>query len=180
MPDPSRSPPTVTACPNVGLASILLRRGAVAAASRALQVQRQLTLPSPGRLTTAAGTTLLWTGPDRFLAVRDAGESGFARELAALLDGLAYVVEASSSRAVLSVAGDGAAEALNRLLPIDLHARVFNPGSVALTMASHIAVQVWRPDPDSFRVACPSTLAASFRRQLSLAGLGMHPALADG
>ena len=180
MPDPSRSSPTATACPDVGLADILLRRGATAAASRALQAQHQPGLPAQGRLTTAAGTTLLWHGPDRFLAVRESADSAFARELAALLDGLAYVADASSSRLVLSVAGDGVAEVLNRVLAIDLHPRVFDPGSVALTMAGHIAVQVWRPDPDSFRLACPSSLAASFRRQLSLAGLGPHPAVRDG
>ena len=180
MPDASRSAPTITACPEAGLASILLRRGAAAAVSRAFQAQCRLDLPLPGRLTTAAGTALLWNGPDHFLAVLDSREAGFARELAVLLDGLAYVVEASSSRVVLSVAGDGAVEALNRLLPIDLQARVFSPGSVALTMAGHIAVQVWRPDPNSFRIACPSSLAVSFRRQLVLAGFGMHPPVRDG
>ena len=175
MSDPSRSRPAVTTCPSVRLASILLRRGAASAAARVLQERYQLDLPSAGRLTTASGTVLLWSGPDRLLAVWETEEPRLARTLATLLKDLAYVVEASSSRAVLTVAGDAAADALNRLLPIDLHPRVFDPGSVALTMAGHIAVQVWRPDADSFRIACPASLAASFRRQLTHAGLALQP-----
>ena len=168
MPDPALSPLTVAVCEGAALAMVLVRRGRSATASLALQAQCGIDLPLPGRLCTSGGDVLVWNGPDRFLAIREAGGFGLARELGVMLNGLANVVEASSSRSVLSVSGELAAEWLNRLLPIDLHPRAFPHGSVALTVGSHMPVQIWRPDADSFRLACASSLAASFRRQLDV------------
>ena len=161
MPESSPSAVTVSACPDATLAMVLVRRGKAVEASRILQVQRGMALPVPGRLTMAGGEMLLWSGPERFLVVRDGGAAGLAQELAALLDGLAYVAEVSSSRSVLRVCGEGAAEWLTRLVPIDLHPRVFAVGSVALTIAAHVPIQIWRPDEDSFLLACPYSLATS-------------------
>lgn len=147
---------------DLALAMILLRRGATASVARALR------LPSPGRLIPTGATTLLWHGPDRFLAARPGIGSELAADLSAMLAGGAYVVDVSASRLVLSVSGPGAPEALRKLLPIDLHPRVFTPGSVALTCAAHIDVTVWREaDQPLFRLACASSYAGSFRRRLA-------------
>lgn len=162
MPDISHPAVTVGTCQDAALAMILVRRGKAEAASHALQVQCGLELPPPGRLSMAETGTVLWNGPDRFLVVRQAGGARLAEQLGAVLDGLAYVAEASSSRAVMCVTGDAAAEWLNRLLAIDLHPRAFAVGSVALTIAAHVPIQIWRPDDASFWLACPSSLAASF------------------
>jgi heterotetrameric sarcosine oxidase gamma subunit len=147
----------------LSLAMILVRRGATQS------VIRTLRLPSPGRLVRAGAMTLLWHGPDRFLAARQGCMgSELAAELSGLLADAAYVVDASASRVVLSVSGPGAAEALRKLLPIDLHPRVFSPGSVALTCAAHIDVTVWREsDQPLFGLACASSYAESFRRRLA-------------
>ena len=164
---------TLMVCENLSLAMILLRRGSADAVSRVLLRHRGIELPSHGRLSAAPDVSVLWSGPDRFLAVREAPDPQPLMELGTALDGLAYVVEASNSRLVLQVAGCGAAEALNRLLPIDLHPRAFTPGSVALTSAGHIAVQVWRDgNAPAFRLACGSSFGASLRRQLEEAGFG--------
>ncbi|HET8997069.1 MAG TPA: sarcosine oxidase subunit gamma family protein [Acetobacteraceae bacterium] len=168
-----RSRLALTVCESVSLAMILLRRGTASAASSALQARCGFALPQPGRLTSASATQVLWSGPDRFLAVRDDPRTGLAAELTAALGDLAHVVEASSSRTVFEVAGSGAAEALNRVLPIDLHPRAFPAGSVALTSAAHMAVQLWRPGDDAvFRLACSSSFAASLRHHLAAAGFG--------
>lgn len=165
MADPTPAPPTIAVCGNVSIAIVLVRRGAAGAASRALRDRHGVDLPPPGRLVALQFDLLLWNGPDRFLAVRDDARPGLAQELTALLCGAATVLEASSSLAVANVSGRGAAEALGRLLPIDLHPRSFTPGSVALTTANHVAVQIWRPgDAAAFRLACPSSYAASFHR----------------
>lgn len=167
MPEPNPQALSVTACEQASLAVILLRRGKAAEATRALQAQRGLDLPLPGRMSAGGGDALLWNGPDRFLAVCEAGNQGLARELGGVLDGLAYVAEASSSRSVLTVSGEWAAEMLNRLVPVDLHPRGFPLGSVALTIAARIPLLIWRRDAGSFRLACPSSLAASFQRRLA-------------
>ena len=162
MADFSHPAVTVGTCQDAALAMILVRRGMAAAASRALQGQCGLALPSPGHLTMTETDTVLWNGPDRFLAVRLAGGARLAEQFGTILDGLAYVADASSSRVVFSVTGDAAAERLNCLLAIDLHPRAFAVGSVALTIAAHVPIQIWRPDDASFWLACPSSLAAGF------------------
>jgi heterotetrameric sarcosine oxidase gamma subunit len=147
---------------DLALAMILVRRGA------APSVVRTLRLPSPGRLIREGATTLLWHGPDRCLAARQGIGAELATELSAVLAGAAYVVDVSASRLVLSVSGPGAPEALRKLLAIDLHPRVFTPGSVALTCAAHIDVTVWRAaDQPSFGLACAASYAESFRRRLA-------------
>lgn len=159
----------ITEHAEMSLAMVLVRRGARAMLAGAVQEHLGLALPAPGRLTEAGGVTLLWHGPDRFLAVRDGAGSGLAQTLETALAGAAHVVEASASRVVATVAGDRAIDALGKLLPIDLHKRVFTPGSVALTRAAHIDVTVWRAgDAAAFGLACPASYADSFRHHLAL------------
>ncbi len=146
----------------LALAMIVVRRGATTSVARSLR------LPAPGRLVSAGATALLWHGPNRFLAARPGIGSELAAELRGMLAGAAYVVDASASRVVLSVSGRGAPQTLRTLLAIDLHPRVFTPGSVALTCAAHIDVTVWREaDQPSFGLACASSYADSFRRRLA-------------
>lgn len=173
MREPSSPPLRVTTCEPVSIAVVLVRRGAAAAASRALQAQHALELPAPGRLIVSGSDLLLWNGPDRFLAVRNDARPGLAQALATTLGAFAHVVDASSGKIVLAVTGNAAPEALNRLLPIDLHPDVFTAGSVALTTAGHIDMQIWRPGADlSYRLACGTGFAGSFRRQLIGARIG--------
>jgi sarcosine oxidase subunit gamma len=153
---------------NLSLAMVIVRRVARAAAEHAMRDRIGLELPPPGRLTGSGATMLLWHGPDRILAVRNGTEPKIAPELDVALAGTAHVVEASASRLVMTVSGADAAEALSRHLPIDLHPRLFTPGSVALTRVAHIDVLVWRTaDAASFGLACASSYGESFRRVLA-------------
>lgn len=167
MAEPDPNALTVTVVQHAAIAMLLVRRGMAAETSRVLREHCGVDLPLPGRQSISGNDALLWSGPDRFLVVRDAGDGESAGELGAKLQGLAYVADVSSSRTVLNVSGASAAEHLSRTLPIDLHPRAFPPGSVAMTLAAHIPVQVWRPDAYSFRLAVASSLAASFQRQLA-------------
>jgi len=169
VPDPSPHALTVTASLDVMLAVVLVRRGKAAEVSRIMHARRGFELPSPGRLNATGNEALLWSGPDRYLSVREDGAPDLAGEMAASLDGLAYVAEATSSRSVLGVSGHAAAEWLNRLVPIDLHPRAFTVGSVALTVAAHVPIQIWRPDETWFRLACPGSFAASFEAAINTA-----------
>ena len=156
---------SVTERGDLSLAMVLVRRNAAPAAAQAMRQHLGVDLPAPGRLTTDAGVTVLWHGPDRFLVLRDGARLKLAPALEVALEGAAYVANASSSRVVMTVAGTDAAEALNRVLPIDLHLRAFTPGSVALTRAAHIDVLVWRvAEEPSFGLACAASYGDSFRR----------------
>ena len=84
--------------------------------------------------------------------------------LAPSLVGLAAVCEQSDGRVVIEIGGPRSRAVLAKGLPIDLHPRAFAPGDVALTAASHIAVQLWQVDAaPTYRLAVPRSLAASFR-----------------
>lgn len=79
--------------------------------------------------------TVLWLGPDEWLAVMPAGRE--AKAMAALESGLAshhaLVSDVSHARGVIGIAGEHAREVLSKGCAIDLHPRVFGPGRCAQT-----------------------------------------------
>lgn len=143
----------------VSLATVLVRRSA--------RDRSTLALPAAGRLHVNGSVMLLWTGPDRFLAIGD-GSPSLAQELAVAFADTAYVTDVSASRLLLDLSGPHVLSALSRLAPLDLHPRAFPPGSVAATVAGHIDLLIWRPgDALSFGLACPSSYGQSLRQRLS-------------
>jgi len=78
---------------------------------------------------------LVWTGPDQcFLIGRPAPD----------LAGIAAVTDQSGGWAALRVAGAGAAQALMRLIPLDLDA--MTPGQAARTPLNHMQMVLMRDD----------------------------------
>jgi sarcosine oxidase, subunit gamma len=83
----------------------------------------------------AAGSRVLWLGPDEWLVVDAGGEALVA--LRATLDGRhAAVVDVSDSRAVIALSGPRARGVLAKGCPLDLHPRVFTAGRCAQTLLS--------------------------------------------
>lgn len=120
-------------------------------------------LPATPRRVEAEGMAFVWAGPAEWLVLAEPG----AEDLAALLRGrfgtLAAVTEQDDAKRVLRIAGPHVREVLAKGLPIDLHPRAFGPGDVALTLAGHIAVQLWQlDDRPTYDIAVPRSLAASF------------------
>ena len=61
------------------------------------------------------------------------------------------------------VSGPKTRQVLAKGISLDLDARVFKPGDVALTLAEHIAVQLWQVDDrPSYEIAMFRSLAGSF------------------
>ena len=75
------------------------------------------------------GTTLLWLGPDEWLAVMAADNDGELRAglAAALADVHHAIVDVSHSRAVIGLQGPNARDVLMKGTNIDLHPRQFGP-----------------------------------------------------
>ncbi len=75
------------------------------------------------------GRTLLWLGPDEWLAVMAADNDGELRaELAAALADVHHaIVDVSHSRAVIGIQGPNARNVLMKGTSIDLHPRQFGP-----------------------------------------------------
>jgi sarcosine oxidase subunit gamma len=120
-----------------GLVALAPRRGRRADLDARLRASLGLGLPETGRAVVGPdGAAVLWGGLGQSLVLLPAiGDAGAVAALA-------------GARTLITVGGTDAIEALSRLLPIDLDAQAFPPGSVAHTLAGHIGVLVWRREED--------------------------------
>lgn len=145
------------------LASVIARRGAAPAAAAAIE-----------RLPDRAALTVLGVGPGHWW-IESAASARSADDLQTMFEGVASVFDLTDSRVVFELGGPRIRDTLAKMLPIDLHPSVFRPGDVAVTIASHIGVTLWRTsDPPStdtqtadapqYRLAVARSYAASFWR----------------
>ena len=111
----------------------------------AVQKATGLDLPqTPGKFSAHAERSALWFGPDQWLIVAPAGEAG---ALTRTLDAVAgSAVDVSDLRAEFELAGPLAADVLRKGCGIDLHPRVFGPGSCALTSLARVRVAMRQTD----------------------------------
>ena len=131
-----------------------------------LQSELGVVLPPAGQSLSRDGVTFLWSGAASWLAIAGSDEVGFEARLAERSTGLAAVTDQSDGRAILRVQGAAARNALAKLVPIDLHPSVFTVGATALTLAGHIAVQIWRVQEDTYELACFRSFAEALYEAL--------------
>lgn len=140
------------------LASLAAAKGKREALVAAIQEKYGVSLPSTPERVEGNGIAFLWSGPDQWIAAAErTGGRDLERELKPVLAGLAAVTDQTDARAILRISGPRAREVLAKGVPLDLHPRVFAPGSVAITHASHIGVILWQLD------AAPTYELAVFR-----------------
>jgi heterotetrameric sarcosine oxidase gamma subunit len=149
---------TVSVRDDLTLASLAAAKDKREALVAAIKEKYGVTLPSTPVCVEGNGIAFLWSGPDQWLAVAErTGCRDLEVELRPIVAGLAAVTDQSDARAILRISGPRAREVLAKGVPLDLHPRVFGPGSVAITHASHIGVILWQSD------AAPSYELAVFR-----------------
>jgi sarcosine oxidase subunit gamma len=97
---------------------------------------------------TPAGLKVLWLGPDEWLVVTpEGGEEMLATALRrAVADGFAGVVELGSGQTVIEISGARAREVIAKGCPLDLHPRVFGPGSCAQSRLARTLVTIAQVD----------------------------------
>jgi len=140
------------------LASLAAAKGKREALAAAIQEKYGVTLPSTPQRVEGNGIAVLWAGPDQWLVMAERTNGrDLEIELKPVVAGLAAVTDQTDARAILRISGPRAREVLAKGVPIDLHPRVFAPGSVAITHASHIGVIMWQLD------AAPTYELAVFR-----------------
>lgn len=123
---------------------------------------RGLDLPPPGRASIGRDLTIVATGPGQWLAVGEDFSADLAGQLFAPLSGACTLVRADDARVLLHIGGPAARKMLAKLLSIDLHPRVFSPGTAAVTLAAGIAVTLWQLDPTPrYALATPRSTARS-------------------
>ncbi|HEY8582609.1 MAG TPA: sarcosine oxidase subunit gamma family protein, partial [Capillimicrobium sp.] len=127
-------------------------RGAAARLGEALGAPLPVA-PNTVALAAGGGRRALWLGPDEWLVVDDtAAPARLVAELeAAAGDAFASVVDLSSNRVVLELAGPQARAVLESAITIDLHPRAFADGACAQTLLAAAQVIVERAG-QAFRV----------------------------
>lgn len=162
------------------LATVIARKNCAALLAARLRERFAIDLPFGPTRTASENIAFAGTAPGAWLATRPGSDGCFAAQLRAACGELASIVEQSDGYAVLRLSGPKVREALAKLLPIDLHPRVFKENAVAATVAHHINVTLWRSEdsPEGwavFDIAVFRSLAGSFRQALehSAAELGL-------
>lgn len=153
----------------LGIATVAARKGQVAALKAAVAAAYGVDLPDSSLVVRGSKVDFIGYGPGQWLAVSEslAGEA-LARDLAQRLKGLASVSDQHGGRTVLRVSGPRARDVLAKGFPIDLHPRVFGPGSAATTAIALMGVQLWQvDDKPSYELAVFRSVSASFWRWLA-------------
>jgi methylglutamate dehydrogenase subunit D len=156
----------------LGLATVIVRKGEIAALAKHVRERFGIELPHAPRRITSGDVAFAGIGPGAWLATREQGGDRFAFTLRAAIGDVASVTDQSSGYALLRVTGPRLRETLAKLVPLDLHPRAFEPGDVASTTASHIGATLWRLEDaaDSspvFEIAVFRSFAASFWHALA-------------
>jgi sarcosine oxidase subunit gamma len=152
---------------DIGFLSITAERGEAAAVRARLSEALGLDIPTDFR---RVGDGVSAIGPGRWLFDGALAAGDQEQSLRDLLAGMAGVVDESDGWVVLDLSGPFVADALAKLVPIDLHPKSFRPGDLALTVASHINVRLWNlSGPNRYRLAAPRSYAESLFRSVASA-----------
>ena len=112
--------------------------------------------------TTARGWTVLWLGPDEWLATGPAAEgAALVEALGTSLDGKhCALTDVSAMYATLALSGRHAREVLMKGCRLDLHPRAFAPGACVQTALARAQVILHQTDDDpSFEITVRNSFA---------------------
>jgi sarcosine oxidase subunit gamma len=145
----------------------MARRGQWQATAEAAARLFGVSLPAGPRVVRANRSTLIWSGPDQFLALSNRSPNGSVLAAAQqFFPGIASLSDQSDGRALIRVSGPAARAMLAKLISLDLHPQAFPSGSAATTSIDHTGVNFWRGDDTdngepTFYVLLFSTFAES-------------------
>ena len=164
----------------LALATMMARKGQMAALTAAVKQHFDITLPAGPHGSGDGAISFLGTGPGRWLVTHDAPPARFVDGLTQQLEGLASVVDQSSAYGVLRLWGPALLDTLAKGVAIDLSARAFPAGSVAVTQIAHIGASLWKVDETpTIHIAVARSLSVSFLHWLessaAMYGLAIEP-----
>jgi sarcosine oxidase subunit gamma len=131
----------------------------------ALQTGFGLTAPTTPSFMASGGITLSCLAPGRYLATADRASALFVRVTAALSN-IAALTDQSDLWHHFTLSGAAAADALARLVPIDLGPHAFPVGALALTRAGHLHVRLWHLSAETYELAVARSYADDLRHDL--------------
>lgn len=141
--------------------NIIFSLSAYSGATENLRQALGVKLPVLPEFLQDGGKIYMWAGPGAWLVFgAEGGDLVAARPYAA-------ITEQSDGRSVFHVEGLQVRQALEKLVPIDLHESVFPVGATALTLAGHLNVQIWREADNLFGLACSRSFANALYEALT-------------
>jgi sarcosine oxidase subunit gamma len=147
----------------------MARKGKIDALAASIKEQHDIDLPSGPHRRASDFLALLGTGPGRWLAVHSGPPARFVANLAQQLESVASVVDQSGAYGVLRLGGPALIDTLAKGVAIDLDARAFPAGSVAVTQIAHVGVTLCKiDDSPAIDVFVARSLSASFWHWLSI------------
>ncbi len=118
-------------------------------------------LPDIGRIVTTGTRSLAWMSPDELLLLCPYGEVPDAvAQLERTLAGTHHLVaNVSDARALLTVTGGDAREAIAKVTPADVSPAAFAPGQFRRSRLAQVPAAFWMPDDTGFSVICFRSVA---------------------
>lgn len=150
------------------LATVIARKGMVAAASQRAQAELGTPLPDQPRVTAGNQFAFVWSGPAQWLALGPPLSQPIEHVLGAALGAQASIFDQSGSRRLLELHGPNVRDVLAKGMSIDLHPRAFKTGDAVVTTASHLGVHLWQvADAPVYRLLVVHTYFDSLWRWLA-------------
>ena len=143
------------------MTSLASYEGQDKALSTALKSAHGMAVPGAGRSTGKAGARAIWFGQKVILLMGPAPDATLAVHAAQ--------TDQSDAWAVVRLEGDGAADVLARLTPIDLRANQFKRGRTARTELAHMPASITRVGDNSFQVMVFRAFAQTLVHDLKVA-----------
>ncbi|GCE88918.1 sarcosine oxidase gamma subunit [Komagataeibacter diospyri] len=168
---------TIASGPSRQLVSLQCGPDVRAVVQAALKAAYGVELPeTPAAITGHDGICFIWSGADQWLVSAPDGQPDLATALRNLTRSHAAITRQGDGRAIVRVSGPDARAILSKLIPIDLHPRMFGPGSTALTLAGHVPVQILQQDMvPTYDIFVFRSLAHSLHHDLCHAACGGVP-----
>lgn len=156
----ARGPSPVTMAERkVDIVQVMAGRGGDAAATSAVGSP----LPGPGKAEIRDTSMTVWIQPSGWLVIRPRGTEGaLAKTLASAAGDAVAVVDQGHGRSVLRLSGSHAGDVLAKGSRVDLHPRVFQPGSAATTSIDHITVTIVKVDEATYDLVLPANFSEAF------------------
>lgn len=148
---------------DIGLANVLLRKGARTALVAAVRQAFGIDLPFAPRRVAKDGVAFIATGPGQWLVTAAGVGAGEIESRFANLKGAAAIVDQSDARTLLRITGPKARDTLMKSVAIDLAPGAFAPGDAAVSVMAHMGAALWQvSDEPCYEIAVFRSFAESF------------------
>lgn len=161
-----------------GLRGMITLRGDLTALAGAVQDATGCAMPAQRKVVQAGDKGVAWMSPDEVLVLCDYADApDLAATLTKALDGqFATVANVSDARAVFTVTGAQAGDALAKLCPVDF--ATMRIGDIRRTRAAQVAAAIWVSGEGEMTLLCFRSVAGYMFDLLSRAAQpGSEPAL---